>query len=216
MNSITLAFITSYCAIPGLQFNNSLVLNYDEVVYGGLSDRYAMNVHRLSCAKERNVYSAKSGGFAGTITARDIIEQHSDVIGVIGAEYSAAVRTGVSYFQIPHCAATSLSNYPYFWRTIPSSVWNVRKVALLYQTDDQSSNDILCGKILDQSDTHYIIICGQPEFITGLMFNLGVGMFDCTMMMLLGFKKRIAPLIFLCFQIGSFKLYELYVFRNLG
>ncbi|KAI9351524.1 periplasmic binding protein-like I [Obelidium mucronatum] len=101
-------------------------------------------------------YSGKSGGFAGAIMSEDVLA-NTDVIGVIGIEYSTVARQSgevLSNYKIPTCSPASGSpsltnrgNYPYFWRTLLSigfgehlyqvlAKWNVHRIALIYQVDD--------------------------------------------------------------------------------
>ncbi|KAJ3234849.1 hypothetical protein HDU78_005600 [Chytriomyces hyalinus] len=102
-------------------------------------------------------YYGKSAGFAAAITATDIVDVHKDVIGVVGNEFSLTAK-GIgqilSNAQIPYCAtATSSSRfsdknmYPYFWRVFANSRsqslaalishWKVKKVAIIYEKDDE-------------------------------------------------------------------------------
>ncbi|KAI8831345.1 periplasmic binding protein-like I [Chytriomyces cf. hyalinus JEL632] len=102
-------------------------------------------------------YYGKSGGYASAVTATDIVDEHRDVLGVIGSQYSSTVK-GIAQIlstaQIPYCAATTASlrftnkiMYPYMWRTTSYSVsesilaffnyFNVRRVAIIYQRDDE-------------------------------------------------------------------------------
>ncbi|KAI8622076.1 periplasmic binding protein-like I [Chytriomyces sp. MP71] len=85
---------------------------------------------------------------------------NTDVLGVISNEWSITANGPaevLSYAQIPFCACESTSprfanknNYPYFWRTVPSvgigehiyqllQYWNVHRVAILVQKDDDLS-----------------------------------------------------------------------------
>ncbi|KAJ3015724.1 UNVERIFIED_CONTAM: hypothetical protein HDU68_012588, partial [Siphonaria sp. JEL0065] len=76
-------------------------------------------------------YNGNTAGYASSVTARDIIEQHTDVIAAVGNEYSTTVPgllQQLSLAQIPYCAGTSalpsLANknqYPYVWRTFAVS-----------------------------------------------------------------------------------------------
>ncbi|KAI8825475.1 periplasmic binding protein-like I [Chytriomyces cf. hyalinus JEL632] len=102
-------------------------------------------------------YYGKSAGFAAAITATDIVDVHKDVLGVVGNEFSLTAK-GIgqilSNAQIPYCAtATSSSRfsdknkYPYFWRVFANSrsqslaalisYWKVKKVAIIYEKDDE-------------------------------------------------------------------------------
>ncbi|ORY51232.1 periplasmic binding protein-like I [Rhizoclosmatium globosum] len=102
------------------------------------------------------MYNGQSAGYASAITA-GAVESNTDVIGVIGNQFSTAavgVAASLSFNQIPYCSGNSLSpqlsdknKFPYFWRTIPSiglgkhihqvlKSFNVSRVALIYQQDD--------------------------------------------------------------------------------
>ncbi|KAJ3255113.1 hypothetical protein HDU77_003796 [Chytriomyces hyalinus] len=115
-----------------------------------------------------DTYSGTSGGFATAIMANEIVEEHPDVVGVIGNQYSTTTigpAEVLSLAQIPYCSGSAgtprlsnRANYPYFWRTMTSlgageqmaallKTWNVGRVAIIYQTDDnfgsESAKDIL-------------------------------------------------------------------------
>ncbi|KAI9330939.1 periplasmic binding protein-like I [Obelidium mucronatum] len=74
-------------------------------------------------------FKGQTGGFASTTMIQDIIENHPDVIGVIGFQVSSTARgTGqvLSHYKIPYCTGCStsprLSNknlFPYLWRPLP-------------------------------------------------------------------------------------------------
>ncbi|KAI8823884.1 periplasmic binding protein-like I [Chytriomyces cf. hyalinus JEL632] len=102
-------------------------------------------------------YAGFSAGYAAAITASDVTEIHTDVIGVIGDQYSTATR-GVAQIlsnaQIPYCASAAgsprFSNkaiYPYLWRTFAVSYakqcvlilrhWGVKRVGIVYQSDNE-------------------------------------------------------------------------------
>ncbi|ORY38216.1 hypothetical protein BCR33DRAFT_434643 [Rhizoclosmatium globosum] len=87
-------------------------------------------------------------------------EQFSDVIGTVGdtADLSAMITAGVmSQFKIPFCggvqnlpALSDRNNYPYYFRPTFSNrygqdfvtllkLWNVKRVALVFDTDDIES-----------------------------------------------------------------------------
>ncbi|KAI8845963.1 periplasmic binding protein-like I [Chytriomyces cf. hyalinus JEL632] len=107
-----------------------------------------------------NLYTGNSEGYATAVMASDINDVHKDVIGLISNQWSATANGPaevMSYTQIPYCAAQSTSprfsdknKYPYFWRTVPSlglgehivqilSSWNVNRVAMVVQADDDMS-----------------------------------------------------------------------------
>ncbi|KAJ3236873.1 hypothetical protein HDU81_010238 [Chytriomyces hyalinus] len=102
-------------------------------------------------------YYGNSAGYASAVSADDIVNVHTDVIGVIGNQYSTTAR-GVneilSFNKIPVCMASTGSpryidknNYPYVFRTrpnfhVPSMLvllkqWNVKRVAIIYQDDNE-------------------------------------------------------------------------------
>ncbi|KAJ3249769.1 hypothetical protein HDU77_007445, partial [Chytriomyces hyalinus] len=102
-------------------------------------------------------YAGFSAGYAAAITASDVTEIHTDVIGVIGDQYSTTTR-GVAQIlsnaQIPYCSSAAgsprFSNkaiYPYLWRTFAVSYakqcvlilrhWGVKRVGIVYQSDNE-------------------------------------------------------------------------------
>ncbi|KAJ3239856.1 Metabotropic GABA-B receptor subtype 3A [Chytriomyces hyalinus] len=102
-------------------------------------------------------YSGKSGGYASAVTATDIIENHKDVIGVIGNEFSNTARglaQILSSEKIPYCSGSTGSprysdknKYPYFWRTLSNSngryiaflidYWKIKRVSIIYENDNE-------------------------------------------------------------------------------
>ncbi|KAJ3234921.1 Taste receptor type 1 member 3 [Chytriomyces hyalinus] len=100
------------------------------------------------------LWGGKTGGYASTVMATDIIDNHPDVVGVIAMQSSSTARYSaevLSFAQIPMCSGSVGSprlsnkpNYPYFYRTIDGAgigehfyqflkLWNVRRVAFIYQ-----------------------------------------------------------------------------------
>ncbi|KAJ3236888.1 hypothetical protein HDU81_010254 [Chytriomyces hyalinus] len=127
-------------------------------------------------------YFGKSGGYASAITATGIVDEHKDVLGIIGSQYSIAVK-GIAQIlstaQIPYCAATTASlrytnkiMYQYFWRTSSYSVsesilaffkfFNVRRVAIIYQRDDEFGDSGCVLPYFPKSRT--LIFKGKPDF----------------------------------------------------
>ncbi|KAJ3239854.1 hypothetical protein HDU78_002592 [Chytriomyces hyalinus] len=102
-------------------------------------------------------YWGNSGGYASAVTATDIIENHKDVLGVVGNEFSNTARglaQIMSLEQIPYCTAVTgsprysdKSKYSYFWRMLSNSsgryvafilkYWNVKHIAIIYQADNE-------------------------------------------------------------------------------
>ncbi|KAI8831311.1 periplasmic binding protein-like I [Chytriomyces cf. hyalinus JEL632] len=102
-------------------------------------------------------YWGNSGGYASAVTATDIIENHKDVLGVVGNEYSNTARglaQILSLEQIPYCTAVTGSprysdknKYSYFWRMLSNSsgryiafilkYWNIKHIAIIYQADNE-------------------------------------------------------------------------------
>ncbi|KAJ3232583.1 hypothetical protein HDU81_002846 [Chytriomyces hyalinus] len=103
------------------------------------------------------LYAGNSGGYASAVTAMDIVQKHTDVIGVVGNEYSSTTR-GIgqilSNYQIPYCSTSAGSprfsdkvKYPFLWRALlPASgytyrlllkTWNVRRVSIVFQGDGE-------------------------------------------------------------------------------
>ncbi|KAJ3229903.1 hypothetical protein HDU78_008781 [Chytriomyces hyalinus] len=96
----------------------------------------------------------RSGGYASTVMATDVIEHNPDVLGVVSLQSSSTARYSaevLSNAQIPMCSADVVSpvlsnrnKYPYFWRTLPGAgignhlyqvlkYWKVTRVAIIYQ-----------------------------------------------------------------------------------
>ncbi|KAJ3229114.1 hypothetical protein HDU81_005643 [Chytriomyces hyalinus] len=102
-------------------------------------------------------YWGNSGGYASAVTATDIVENHKDVLGVIGNEFSNTARglaQILSLEQIPYCTAVTGSprysnkhKYGYFWRILSNSsgkyvafilkYWNIKHIAIIYQADNE-------------------------------------------------------------------------------
>ncbi|KAI8827380.1 periplasmic binding protein-like I [Chytriomyces cf. hyalinus JEL632] len=102
-------------------------------------------------------YWGNSAGYVSAVTGMEIVYNHTDVIGVVGNEFSSTAP-GVAQIlgnnKIPYCSASMASPrysnkdvYPYFWRLFPNSFargmllmlqkWNVRRVAIVYQLDQE-------------------------------------------------------------------------------
>ncbi|ORY51281.1 periplasmic binding protein-like I [Rhizoclosmatium globosum] len=130
-------------------------------------------------------YTGSSGGFASAIMAPDIIFNHTDVIGILGNEFSTTALGAteiLSNYKLPYCSAASQSprlsdrnKYPYFWRTLAGSglgefflpilkKWDVTQVAIIYQKDDefgyQSALDI--KKTLQSNGIRILVNVGIP------------------------------------------------------
>ncbi|KAI8613442.1 periplasmic binding protein-like I [Chytriomyces sp. MP71] len=108
-------------------------------------------------------WAGSPGGFAASImAASDIIEVHTDVIGVIGTEFSKTTKATaevLSVGKIPYCSGAAGSpvlsdknKYPYFFRTIPAlgsgdhifqllKLWGVSRVAAVYDPSDALSSE---------------------------------------------------------------------------
>ncbi|KAJ3236883.1 hypothetical protein HDU81_010248 [Chytriomyces hyalinus] len=117
----------------------------------------------------RMSYDGNSGGYAAAVTAMDIVEGHTDVVGVVGNEFSsAAMGIGeiLSFHQIPFCGNCATSprfsdknKYPYYWRPLPPvsgdsfllvlNTWNVKRVAIVYEKDDELG--LASAQIIQQS-----------------------------------------------------------------
>ncbi|KAJ3405920.1 hypothetical protein HDU80_000490 [Chytriomyces hyalinus] len=102
-------------------------------------------------------YWGNSAGYASAVTGMEIVYDHTDVIGVIGNEFSSTAAGVVQILgnnKIPYCAASMASPrysnkdvYPFFWRLFPNSFargmllmlqkWKVRRVAIVYQLDQE-------------------------------------------------------------------------------
>ncbi|KAI8619921.1 periplasmic binding protein-like I [Chytriomyces sp. MP71] len=105
-----------------------------------------------------NDYGGASGGWASSVLYEDLVERHTDVIGIVSDEFSTTTvgpAQQMSLKRIPFCSGSAgsprLSNrdkFPYFWRTLTAlgvgehvyqvlKYWNVSQVAIIYQSDDE-------------------------------------------------------------------------------
>ncbi|KAI9345039.1 periplasmic binding protein-like I [Obelidium mucronatum] len=132
-------------------------------------------------------YDGTSGGFASSIMVQDIAEVHTDVIGVIGTEFSTTARgpaNALSYHQIPYCASGTGSlrfsdkmKFPYFWRTMPASgtgnhfyqlikTWKVTQIALIYERDSEFGRlDAMDMKhAMEQNGVKVLLSLGLPTY----------------------------------------------------
>ncbi|KAJ3236875.1 hypothetical protein HDU81_010240 [Chytriomyces hyalinus] len=128
-----------------------------------------------------SLYDGKSGGYAAAVTAVDVADIHTDVIGVVGNEFSAAV-IGIgeilSLHQLPFCGNCATSprfsdknKYPYYWRPLPPvtgdsyllvlKTWNVKRVAIVYEKDDELG---LSSALI----VHQSLVRGDIEVITSI------------------------------------------------
>ncbi|KAJ3399302.1 hypothetical protein HDU80_008087 [Chytriomyces hyalinus] len=121
-----------------------------------------VNLKRFSDCGEYYVeadwsYMGNSAGYAAAVTAVDIVDVHTDVVGVIGNQFSSAAKGAaqiLSNYQIPFCSGTIVSprysdkaKYPYFWRTFPNTyaknlillltTWKVQRVSVIYESDEE-------------------------------------------------------------------------------
>ncbi|KAI8831346.1 periplasmic binding protein-like I [Chytriomyces cf. hyalinus JEL632] len=121
-----------------------------------------VNLKRFSDCGEYYVdadwsYMGNSAGYAAAVTAVDIVDVHTDVIGVIGNQFSSAAKGTaqiLSNYQIPYCSGSIASprysdkaKYPYFWRTFPNTytknlkllltTWKVKRVSIIYESDEE-------------------------------------------------------------------------------
>ncbi|KAJ3229723.1 Taste receptor type 1 member 3 [Chytriomyces hyalinus] len=130
-------------------------VNADPTVLPGIH----VNIKRFSdCGpyypSVADVWGGRTGGYASTVMATDIIENHPDVVGAVAMQSSSTARYSaevLSSAQIPMCSGSVGSprlsnkpNYPYFYRTIDGAgigehfyqflkLWNVKRVAFIYQ-----------------------------------------------------------------------------------
>ncbi|KAJ3231071.1 hypothetical protein HDU81_004061 [Chytriomyces hyalinus] len=169
-------------------------------------------------------YAGLSGGYAAAVTAQDIVSVHTDVIGVIGGEYSsttAGIAEVLSFAQIPYCGTcasssrfSDKSDYPYFWRMLSVSYanqmlvllkyWHVTRVAVIIQKDDEFGRSVagafkqtmlenhITSTVevginfeydefeleylvvsLKRSDSRYIIVSGQANFASFVVYHAG-------------------------------------------
>ncbi|KAJ3298091.1 hypothetical protein HDU79_000492 [Rhizoclosmatium sp. JEL0117] len=133
-------------------------------------------------------YSGASGGFATSVMFSDIADRNTDVLAVVGNEYSTTCRgpaEALSIQKIPYCSSSSGSprlsdknKYPYFWRTITARgigehmyqvlrIWNVKRIAVVYQEDDELGlyNQLITYTaaldIIESMQNHNILIVTQ-------------------------------------------------------
>ncbi|KAJ3241383.1 hypothetical protein HDU78_001840 [Chytriomyces hyalinus] len=108
-------------------------------------------------------YSGKSAPFAASVLGLDVIENHPDVVALVGTQYSSTAKGDLqefSFAQIPFCggdigsmALSDKNKYPYFFRTLLGAgigqhlyrllrFWEVSRVALVYQSADEYGKTI--------------------------------------------------------------------------
>ncbi|KAJ3230181.1 hypothetical protein HDU81_004674 [Chytriomyces hyalinus] len=190
---LTLGIVGTYCTMPNLVFNNSLVTNLTTnyrdsgVEYlGGSGFAFFNSLIAQIAADEVNndtqllpdihvnlklfsdcgshfpwseeSFGGNSSGFASSILVNDIANIHTDVLGIVGTEYSSTVKAaGQAWglYEIPYCSGYAASprfsdkiKYPYLWRSFsPFSMgahmfqmlkaWNVRQIAIVFQEDGE-------------------------------------------------------------------------------
>ncbi|KAJ3227995.1 hypothetical protein HDU81_006383 [Chytriomyces hyalinus] len=99
-----------------------------------------------------------TGGYASSVVAKEVSEDHPDVIGVVSLEFSGVARGNaeiLSNHQIPYCSGaissprfSNKNKYPYFWRTISGigsgesfsqvlKYMKVGRVAIVYQKSNE-------------------------------------------------------------------------------
>ncbi|KAI8840768.1 periplasmic binding protein-like I [Chytriomyces cf. hyalinus JEL632] len=102
----------------------------------------------------QDTWVGRSGGYASTVMAADVVENNPDVLGVVSLQTSSTARYTaqvLSNAQIPMCSADVASpvlsdrnKYSYFWRTLVGAgignhfyqvlkYWKVSRVAVIYQ-----------------------------------------------------------------------------------
>ncbi|TPX40491.1 hypothetical protein CcCBS67573_g10621, partial [Chytriomyces confervae] len=140
-------------------------VNSDDSVLSGIH----INIKRFSnCGPWRTgiaeSWTGSTGG-AASVMAQEILENHKDVIGVVGMEYSSTTRGSASVFsigEIPYCTGIAASlrlsdknNFPYLWRTLSHADivhegvgnhvhrilehWRVSRVVIVYEKFDELS-----------------------------------------------------------------------------
>ncbi|KAI9347597.1 periplasmic binding protein-like I [Obelidium mucronatum] len=128
--TLTLGFISSYCAIANLTRRGSLVTNFDEaplgpgasdvagfVFYNDFAAQLAVDAANNSSALLRGVavrikrfsdcgphaqpaYSGRSGPFAAAVMAPDIAENHADVVALVANQWSATARVSAQMLSL--------------------------------------------------------------------------------------------------------------------
>ncbi|KAJ3058117.1 hypothetical protein HDU98_005796, partial [Podochytrium sp. JEL0797] len=150
--------LSSYIFFPDLAMQMAVdAINANPSILPGIN----VNVKRFSdCGAfypgVENDYAGYSGGYATARSVSDVLT-NQDVIGVIGNEFSSTARisaAALSVYNIPYCSMASNSprlsdknKFPFFWRILPSAglgnhihqmlrLWNIRRVAIISQIDD--------------------------------------------------------------------------------
>ncbi|TPX74517.1 hypothetical protein CcCBS67573_g04222 [Chytriomyces confervae] len=173
-------------------------------------------------------WSGSTGGYATAVMTTDIIERHSDVIGVLGFETSTTAKSVaqvLSLAQIPYCSGVSASprlsnrnNFPYFWRTLSFNgfgdslfrlfqAWNVQRIAILSQKGDDLSYSTLIN--LEKSlGGHGITVLGSfqvanPSDATYLSYiSMSLMKTSARYIMILGQSEFTAHMMFELGNIG--------------
>ncbi|KAJ3133261.1 hypothetical protein HK100_004568 [Physocladia obscura] len=125
-------------------------------------------------------YTGQSGGFASSVMVEDIAISNSDVVGIIGNEFSTTARgvaEAFSFYELPYCSMASTSpslsdknKYPYFWRIMPSAglglhiyqllrFWQVKRIVVIAQQDDDMGSAFAEDIINTLSSFEITILC---------------------------------------------------------
>ncbi|KAJ3248627.1 hypothetical protein HDU77_008051 [Chytriomyces hyalinus] len=169
-------------------------LNIDDSVLSGIH----INIKRFSncgpwTATIADSWTGSTGG-AASVMAQEIIENHEDVIGVVGMEYSSTTRGSASVFsigEIPYCTGIAASlrlsdknNFPYLWRTLSHAGvgnrvyrilehWRVSRVVIVYEKFDElsylSHMDVL--KSLQQNSIFVLESFGLAKSPSSTMYD---------------------------------------------
>ncbi|KAI9351392.1 periplasmic binding protein-like I [Obelidium mucronatum] len=188
--NITLGFVSVFCTMQNLTFNGSLVTQYDPIPTSNWISNMAgtaffmdigvqlaienvnrdsnilpgayINYKRFSNCDVNQAEKAEmglTGGFGASRTPFDVY-QNTDVVGLVGFEYSTTVRLSgevFGQFKIPYCSASAASprlsdkqKYPYFFRMVAGlgierpfyllfKEWKVNRIAIIYQSNDEAA-----------------------------------------------------------------------------
>ncbi|KAI9329567.1 periplasmic binding protein-like I [Obelidium mucronatum] len=134
-----------------------------------------VNIKRFSGRKKRCSadlgYFGDSGGLASSLMALDIIERNTDVVGVVGAQYSTTAKGPaeiLSNNMIPYCSSTcgaplTIPAYNGFGDqfNVLLKEWNIRQVGLVYSNTELGRG--AASSFLDSMDRNNIAVVSQLQ-----------------------------------------------------
>ncbi|KAI9351526.1 periplasmic binding protein-like I [Obelidium mucronatum] len=171
------------------------IVNRDPQILPGIH----VNVKRFSdCGsywpEVESEFEGKTAGFAASVLSSQIISENTDVLGVVGCEYSTTARAPAQQFsihKIPYASFGSTSprlsdkiNYPYFWRPLTSAglgnhmfqllkTWKVKRFAIVFQKDDDMGSQY--AKDIVDSLTSQGMKLVQSIGLLSTLSNEGIG-----------------------------------------